>query len=248
MKIEIDTHTHTLASGHAYNTIWEMAKEAAERGFKGLAITDHAPAMPGGPHAYYFQNLRVIPRKKYGIELLLGVELNIRNESGEIDMKEATLKEMDIRIASLHDSCYEGEKEKEKITRAYVNAMENPYVDIIGHPDDDRVPVDLEELVLAAKRTGALLEVNNSSLRPTAFRVGARKNIKRLMELCKENNVMIVLGTDSHVDADIGDYTYTEEVLKETDFPEELIANTSLEKLKSLLKYRTLLDEVHPPR
>ena len=47
MKIEIDTHSHTLASGHAYNTIREMAQTAAEIGLKGLAITEHAPEMPG---------------------------------------------------------------------------------------------------------------------------------------------------------------------------------------------------------
>ena len=43
MNIEIDTHTHTLVSGHAYNTICEMASAAHEKGVKGLAITEHAP-------------------------------------------------------------------------------------------------------------------------------------------------------------------------------------------------------------
>lgn len=47
MRVEIDTHTHTLASGHAYNTMNEMAKAAADKGLKGLAITEHAPEMPG---------------------------------------------------------------------------------------------------------------------------------------------------------------------------------------------------------
>ena len=42
MNIEIDTHSHTLASGHAYNTIREMAASASGKGLKGLAITDHA--------------------------------------------------------------------------------------------------------------------------------------------------------------------------------------------------------------
>ena len=46
MKIEIDTHTHTLVSGHAYNTLREMAHMAADKGLKGLAITEHAPKMP----------------------------------------------------------------------------------------------------------------------------------------------------------------------------------------------------------
>ena len=56
MKIMVDTHTHTLASGHAYNTIREMAKMAADKGLEGLALTEHAPQMPGSCHLFYFQN------------------------------------------------------------------------------------------------------------------------------------------------------------------------------------------------
>lgn len=236
MQIEIDTHTHTLASGHAYSTMQEMAQEAANRGLKGLAITDHAPDMPGSTQMFYFHNLRVIPRRRCGIELLLGVELNIRNAKGEVDMPEEVLREMDIVIASIHGPCYHDEITKEAITKACQNVMENPYVDIIGHPDDSRNPMDYEELVKAAKRTGTLLEVNNSSLRPISYRVGARENVLKMLEYCKKYEAMIVLGTDSHVDATIADYTSTEEVLREAEFPERLIANTSLEKLKSLLK------------
>ena len=46
-KYTIDTHTHTLVSGHAYNTIDEMAAYAFQTGVTHLAITDHAPKMPG---------------------------------------------------------------------------------------------------------------------------------------------------------------------------------------------------------
>ena len=42
----LDSHTHTLASGHAYNTITEMAQAAADKGLSLLAITEHGPAMP----------------------------------------------------------------------------------------------------------------------------------------------------------------------------------------------------------
>ena len=57
MNIEIDTHTHTLASGHAYNTLREMAAMAAEKGLKGLAITEHSPKMPGTCHIFTFRTL-----------------------------------------------------------------------------------------------------------------------------------------------------------------------------------------------
>ena len=50
MKYIIDTHTHTVASGHAYSTLIENAKAASAKGLKALAVTDHGVAMPGGPH------------------------------------------------------------------------------------------------------------------------------------------------------------------------------------------------------
>ena len=241
MRVEIDTHTHTLASGHAYNTINEMAKTAADKGLKGLALTEHAPQMPGTCHLFYFQNLRVVPRKRYGIELLLGTELNIMNEDGEVDLPEETLKTLDIAIASMHTPCFKGERTVEKVTAAYEKVMEHRYVDIIGHPDDGRFPVDMERLVSQAKKTGTLLEVNNSSLRPDGFRENTRENCLRMLKECKKQGAMIVLGSDSHVDVDIAEYPYAEEVLKKADFPEELIANLSLEKLKASLKHNKKL-------
>lgn len=241
MRVEIDTHTHTLASGHAYNTINEMAKTAADKGLKGLAITEHAPQMPGTCHLFYFQNLRVVPRERYGIELLLGTELNIMNEDGEVDLSEETLKTLDIAIASMHTPCFKGERTVEKVTAAYEKVMEHRYVDIIGHPDDGRFPVDMERLVSQAKKTGTLLEVNNSSLRPDGFRENTKENCLRMLKECKKQGAMIVLGSDSHVDVDIAEYPYAEEVLKKADFPEELIANLSLEKLKASLKHNKKL-------
>ena len=72
MRIVTDTHAHTLASGHAYNTIKEMAQTAKENGLEILALTEHAPNMPGSCHEFYFHNLRLVPRKQCVIELLLG--------------------------------------------------------------------------------------------------------------------------------------------------------------------------------
>ena len=54
MKYVLDSHTHTVASGHAYSTLHEMAKEAAEKGLKLLGITEHSMTMPGTCHEYYF--------------------------------------------------------------------------------------------------------------------------------------------------------------------------------------------------
>ena len=185
MKIAIDTHSHTIASGHAYCTIREMASAAAKKGLQGLAITEHAPTMPGTCHPFYFSNLKVIPRQMSGVEMLFGVELNILDADGTIDLSEALLKEMDLVIASLHLPCFAKGATKETYTEAYLKVMENPYVNIIGHPDDGRIPVDYEKIVEAAAKYGKILEVNNSSLTPGGFRQNARENQHTILELCK---------------------------------------------------------------
>ena len=92
MKYTIDTHTHTLVSGHAYNTIDEMAAYAAGIGVTHLAITDHAPKMPGSAGILYFSNMKIIPREKCGVRIYMGCEANIMDYDGNIDLKEYGLK------------------------------------------------------------------------------------------------------------------------------------------------------------
>ena len=60
MEYRLDSHTHTLASGHAYNTINEMVQAAVDCGLDLLAITEHAMTLPGTCHELYFHNLKVI--------------------------------------------------------------------------------------------------------------------------------------------------------------------------------------------
>lgn len=236
MEIKADTHSHTVVSGHAYSTLREMAKAGANKGLEVLAITEHAPRMPGTCGNFYFSNFKVIPREMYGMKLLLGVELNILDEEGTVDLPEHLLKKMDIAIASIHTPCYGESKGITANTRAYINAMKNPYVDIIGHPDDGRFPVDYEALVKAARETGKLLELNNSSLTPGGFRENTRGNVMEMLKLCKKYRVHIATGSDAHIDVDAGNLRYVKEVLEECDFPEELVATTSFDKLMTYIK------------
>ncbi|MDO5521739.1 MAG: phosphatase [bacterium] len=235
MKIALDTHTHTLASGHAYNTISEMAEAASELGLEILAITEHAMAMPGTCHQFYFENLKVVPREMHGVRLMMGTEANIINLNGELDMPDYLLAKMDLVIASMHLPCVTPGTAEEN-TNAVIAAMKHPSVSIIGHPDDARIPMLYEPLVKAAKEHNVLLELNNSSLNPNGFRLNARDNDIEMLKLCKEYGVSITLGSDAHFSTDIANYNYAFDVLNEVDFPEELIANTDVEKFLTLLR------------
>lgn len=86
MKNLCDLHTHTTASGHAYNTLYEMARAGAEAGLSIFGSSDHAPAMPGTCSEMYFCNFSVIPRELFGVRLLMGCELNIIDFQGTVDL------------------------------------------------------------------------------------------------------------------------------------------------------------------
>lgn len=235
MRLIADTHAHTIASGHAYSTLREMAYAASQNGLEVLSLTEHAPEMPGSCQEIYFRNLSVIPREMYGVKLLLGSELNIMNPEGELDLSEAICKNLDLVIASIHSPCYGFGHSVKENTNAYVEVMKKPYVDIIGHPDDGRFPIDYEVLVRTAKETKTLLEINNSSLRPGGFRKNTRENVLQMLELCKQYEVSVTTGSDAHIDVNAGNFEYVKEVLEYCKFPEELVVSTEFNKLKGFL-------------
>lgn len=239
MKMLVDIHTHTISSGHAYSTIDENMRAASEKKLRMVAMTDHSPGMPGSTHMFHFSNLKVIPSEMYGVTLLRGVEANIINYEGEIDMGEEILSSLDIVIASLHPPCIDFSDE-ETVTSGIEKVMENPYVNIIGHPGDNRYPMDFERVVKAAKRTGTLLEVNNASLKPGSFRPGVRENLVKMLGYCKAYDMPVVVGTDAHFYTEIGEFKEAIELFNEVDFPEELVLNTDPEKLVTFIKQKRL--------
>lgn len=234
MNYVLDTHTHTLASGHAYSTISEMAKSASEKGLELLAITEHAPMMPGSCQQIYFSNLVVVPRQMYGVELMLGTELNILDYDGHIDLNNFILDRLDLRIASLHTPCIHPGSVEEN-TNAIIGAIKNPRIDIIGHPDDATYPLDLEKIVYTAKEYKTLLEVNNNSLNPQGARKNARGNILTMLSYCKKLGVPVIMNSDSHVFSDVARHDFSDSVIAEADFPEELIVNRSVKAFKDAL-------------
>ena len=231
MKYVLDVHTHTIASGHAYNTIKEMAQSASEKGLELLGITEHAMKMPGTCHSFYFANLKMLERKMFGVEMLFGVELNILNQDGEVDMEENLLKKMDIVIASMHIPCFKSGT-KEENTQTYLKVMENPYVNIIGHPDDGRYEIDYEALVQGAKEYGKVLELNNHSMDPDCNRQNAVENDTVMLNLCKKYQVPVVMDSDAHFDLLIGEFDRARDLLEKLDFPEELVLNRSTDAIR----------------
>lgn len=224
MKALIDLHTHTISSGHAFSTLKENVEGAKENGLKIMGLSDHAETMPGTAHNFYFHNMRVIKEEINGIRILKGIEANIIDYEGNIDVNPEIIEILDYMIASLHGPCIKSGTIEEN-TRALIKAMDIPKVKVIGHPDDSRFPIDYEKLVLAAKEKNMAIEMNNSSLSPRSFRMNAAENYKVILNLCKEHEVKIMLGSDAHIYYDVGRFDNCYKLLKELDFPEKLVWN-----------------------
>lgn len=233
MNFELDVHTHTTASGHAYGTLTEMAKEAAGRGLKLLGIMEHTHNMPGTCDDLYFVNLRVVPREMFGIRLMLGAELNIMDYEGTVDLPDWIIDRLDLRIASIHGNLYQFGTMEEN-TAAVLGAMRNPKIDIIGHPDDSHCPLDYERLVQGSKKYHTLLEINNNSLRMPS-RKNAKENIFTILELCKKYEAPVIMNSDAHFMTDIANSDHSMPIVEAAEFPKELVMNYSAAQFEAYI-------------
>lgn len=223
-ELKLDVHTHTVMSGHAYSTLQEMVAAAQQKNLDILGITEHAPGIPGTCNPIYFRNLHVVPRQFGSLRLMLGAELNILDTKGTLDLDENYYKLLDIRIAGIHSLCWEGGTIEENTT-GMIAAIRNPWTQVISHPGDGTADLLFEPIVLAAKESKTLLEINNSSLNPNRNKETALRNNLEILRLCKRYEVPVVLSSDAHISYAIADYSFIWPLLQETEFPDQLIMN-----------------------
>lgn len=228
-ELKLDVHTHTIMSGHAYSTLQEMVAAAQQKNLEILGITEHAPGIPGTCNPIYFRNLHVVPRQMGNLRLMLGAELNILDTNGTLDLDEYYYRQLDIRIAGIHLLCWQGGTIEEN-TAGMVAAIRNPWTQIISHPGDGTADLLFEPIVLAAKESKTLLEINNSSLNPRRNKDTALKNNLEILRLCKQYEVPVILSSDAHISYSIADYSFIWPLLAETEFPDELIMNYSTDR------------------
>lgn len=231
LQIRADVHTHTVASTHGYSTIQENAAAAKALGLKLLAITDHGPAMPDAPHVWHFHNYKVLPREIGGVKMLYGVEANIIDENGRLDMDESELSFCEWVIASYHTQCVTFDRSPALVSQGYRKICENPLVDVIGHPTTAMFPFDYEPILKLFKESGKLVELNESSL---AWKRGAMENAKTFYAICKKYEIPIVVNTDSHYAGLIGKTPLAAQLLQELDFPRHLIVNLDADAIMDM--------------
>jgi DNA polymerase (family 10) len=231
-----DLHSHTTLSD-GRNTLEEMAEAGRERGYAYMAITDHSASHGFGDHVTaerLWERIDEVAdwnKGKRGFRLLAGSEVNIGLD-GSLDYPDDLLEALDWVVASVHTSFAVSEKE---MTARVLAAIENPYVDCIGHLTGRligrREPygIDVEAVAEAAARSGTMIEINGNPNRRDLSEQHAR--------LARDAGVTIVLNTDAHGVETLSNMSYAVATARRAWLTQGDIANTrSWAEFKKLLK------------
>ncbi|MFH1381358.1 MAG: DNA polymerase/3'-5' exonuclease PolX [Chloroflexota bacterium] len=201
--IKGDLHIHSdWSDGRA--DMETMVQAAKARGYEYVVIADHS-AGRGIAHGLaedvlrkQMAEIKALNEKIKGIRMLAGLEVDIRAD-GTLDMTDDVLGELDVVTASVHSGMNQTE---EQMTRRILKAMENPNVDIVGHPtarllpDREPVAVDMEAVFQGALNTGTALEINASP---------SRLDLKDIhIYRARELGVKLVINTDAHAPEHFG--------------------------------------------
>jgi putative hydrolase len=219
MRLLADLHTHTVASGHAFSTVTEMAAAARDAGLELVAITDHGPGLPGGPHEWHFINLKAMPARMFGVTVLKGVEANVTEEA-ELDLPEAVLERLDFVAAGFHPGFGWEEASTGALTEALLAVIANPYVDMVSHPGNARYPVDIPTIARAAAEHGVIVELNDFTFAPYGSRKGSEDREREFALAAKAAGAPLAINSDAHYHGDVGSFSNAGAAARELGFTE----------------------------
>ncbi len=202
--IKGDLHTHTVASD-GVNTLSEITAAAIEKGYEYLGISDHAPSIQTRNEAEVLNIVRnqkalieQINNSQDKIRVLLGYEINILNDA-TLSLPDRFLKELDYAIASIHTSF---DQPRKLVTKRLINAIKNPYIDIIGHPSGRLInqregcDIDWKEVFDVALEYDKIIEINSQPNRLDLADDLVREAVRR--------GIKLIISTDSHAIVDLG--------------------------------------------
>jgi putative hydrolase len=214
MRLLADLHTHTIASGHAFSTVTEMAAAAADKGLELVAITDHGPGLPGGPHEWHFTNLKAMPHVLCGVRVLKGIEANVTDEAG-LDLPEDTLQRLDFVAAGFHPGFGWEEAPPSALTEALVQVIAHPLVDMVSHPGNGRYPVDIPTVAEACARHNVIVELNDFTFAPYGSRKGSEERERAFVVAALEAGAPLAINSDAHYHGDVGSFGNAGRVARE---------------------------------
>ena len=261
LQVGIDCHVHTLLSGHAYCTVRDNIMEAAERKLPGLGIADH---FGGNFFALdlahetdkekifatlaHFLNPLALPKVWHGVRLYSSVEIDIVDTDGNLfghdipieagwgyhggNLRDSVLCHADYAIASVHHLAGAKDITPVQGTAMYSNALRNPAVRILGHIGRAGIPFEVDEVLRVAKETGKIIEINEHSF---DFSGKIKDDCRQIALRCAELGVWIAVNSDAHCSADVGIFNKAIALLEEIHFPQELIANATIQQFEQVI-------------
>jgi putative hydrolase len=236
--LKIDLHLHTITSLHAYNTIYEYILHAKKLKMKVIGIADHGPDLDTTlTDDIYFRLLKKIPKYVEGIRVLKGVEANIINSKGELDISEKAIKNLDYITANLHKGTSYKDGGKEKNTQTIINAIKSGKINIISHPEDIKIgDADHARIYEAACKNDVILEINLSHLSPGEFNSDTIEKYKAIVDVAKKYNQKVIVGSDAHCIWEMADDSQLKKIQKQIGLNEKRIINNYPKELFKLLK------------
>ncbi|NLE00197.1 MAG: PHP domain-containing protein [Fibrobacter sp.] len=230
--LPVDLHVHSLFSNCGLHTILELLSQAKLLGLEAIAITDHGKTLGGRLNEVFFKRF-ICPYDE--VRLYKGIECNILNEQGEIDIIKSLLPFIDIVLLGIHPNTPRGNSE-EYYTSLLISAMQkNPCIDIITHPNDTAYPVDYAVLAREAKLRGIALELNNSRIRYNKSNVEDTCNF---LNACKSEGCSVAVCSDTHAIHELGGDESVAPLLEKTCFPSELIVTRSASQTLQFIENR----------
>jgi len=230
--LEVDLHTHTLFSTCGMHTVLELLTRAKEIGLKGIAITDHGPALGGRLKGTFFNRFKSpFPE----VVVYKGVECNILEKKGEIDFPKSFLPYLDVVLLGIHLNIPKG-LSVDEYTDMLISAIENnPGIDIITHPNEMLFPVDYSRLCHCAADRGIAIELNNSR---SLYKRSTNENVIALLEQCIKSHCRVAVASDAHAILELGCDESVSPLLEKTGFPTDLLVTKDAQSVEAFLRER----------
>lgn len=238
MRLLADLHTHTVASGHAYSTVSELAQAAAEHGLELIAVTDHGPSLEGAASRLHFWNLPVVPSEIAGVRVLTGVEANVQDTENGLDLADKYLERLDFVAVGLHPHTGFDLSDPAVATAALLRAMAHPLVAMVTHPGNGEFPVDMDAVVEAALRHDVILELNEHSFAPSSGRRRHADRERAFALAAREAGVRVAIDSDAHHHTLVGCFDAALAVAEEIGLAEEQVVNRDAASVLAFLESR----------
>jgi putative hydrolase len=205
---------------------------------KVIGISDHGPSDSETiVSEIYFKTLNRLPKKINGIRVFNGIEANIINTKGELDISDNVIEKLDYVMANFHKETVYKNRGSKKNTEAIINAIRSGKIDIITHPFAiGSFPLDIKKACEEACKNNVLMEINLAYLVGSKFKPFTIPNLKIMINTLKKYKKKTIIGSDAHNIWELADDTPLNKIKKEIGLTDDMIINNYPKELFRLLK------------